>query len=227
MMKKDNSEDAYKGFLDDIGQFSSQREEARPSAREAGRAGTEGSVGQRVRRVRKEKGLTLEDVSQRTGLDAEYLGRIEASQVSPPLGALIRIAKALDMKLGRFISSGAVKPYTVVRKSERRVVSRYTSAQGDQYGYTYESLAPDKKDRHMEPFMVTLVPSGAKKELSTHAGQEFIYVLEGRMEVILDDHTDVLYPGDSIYYDSTVPHLVRCHGNQETVILAVLYTKDA
>jgi transcriptional regulator with XRE-family HTH domain len=227
MMKKDSSEDAYKGFLDDIGQFSSQREEARPSAREAGPAGTEGSVGQRVRRVRKEKGLTLEDVSQRTGLDAEHLGRIEASQVSPPLGALIRIAKALDMKLGRFISSGAVKPYTVVRKGDRRVVSRYTSAQGDQYGYTYESLAPDKKDRQMEPFMVTLVPSGTKKELSSHAGQEFIYVLEGAMEVTLDDYTDVLRPGDSIYYDSTIPHLVRCQGDQETVILAVLYTGDA
>ena len=225
-MKKDSSEDAYKGFLDDIGQFSSQREEARPSAREAGGAGTEGSVGQRVRRVREGKGLTVQDISQRTGLDSDYLREIETGNVSPPLGALIKIAKALDMKLGRFISSGEVKPFAIVRHNERRVVSRYTSAQGDQYGYTYESLAPDKKDRHMEPFMVTLVPSGTKKELSSHAGQEFIYVLEGAMEVTLDDYTDVLCPGDSIYYDSTVPHLVRCHGDQETVILAVLYTGD-
>ncbi|MBW2565830.1 MAG: cupin domain-containing protein [Deltaproteobacteria bacterium] len=74
--------------------------------------------------------------------------------------------------------------------------------------------------------MVTLVPSKARKELSAHAGQEFIYILEGAMEVILEDHTDVLYPGDSIYYDSTVPHLVRCHGDKKTVILAVLYTED-
>ncbi|MBW2602671.1 MAG: cupin domain-containing protein [Deltaproteobacteria bacterium] len=74
--------------------------------------------------------------------------------------------------------------------------------------------------------MVTLVPSKAKKELSTHAGQEFIYVLQGAMEVILEDHTDVLNAGDSIYYDSTVPHLVRCHGDKETIILAVLYIKD-
>ncbi|MBW1743491.1 MAG: helix-turn-helix transcriptional regulator [Deltaproteobacteria bacterium] len=184
------------------------------------------SVGQRVRKVREDKGLTLEDVAQRTGLDSEYLDRIETEQVSPPLGVLIKLAKALDMKLGRFISTGEVKPFTVVRKDERRAISRYTSAQEDQYGYTYESLAPDKKDRHMEPFVVTLVPSKARTDVSAHDGQEFIYVLEGAMEVTLEDHTEVLYPGDSIYLDSDVPHLVTCHGDKEAVILAVLYTED-
>ena len=226
-MRKDKSTDAYKGFLDDISQFSTEREEqALPSSPEADQGDMPATVGRRVRRVREEKGLTVEDVSRRTGLDPDYLNQIETDEVSPPLGALIRLAKALDMKLGRFISSGEVKPYTIVRQDERRVVSRYTSAQGDQYGYTYESLAPDKKDRHMEPFMITLVPSGAKTELSSHAGQEFIYVLQGAMEVTLEDQKEVLYPGDSIYYDSTVPHLVRCHGDKETVILAVLYAKD-
>jgi transcriptional regulator with XRE-family HTH domain len=226
-MDGEKSADAYKDFLEDIGQFSSEeRKEAEASAGEAAQEGVPTSVGQRMRIVRQEKGLTTEDVGQRTGLSPTYVDKIEADELSPPLGVLIRIAKALDMRLGRFISTGEVKPFTVVRKHERRIVSRYTSAQGDQYGYTYESLAPDKKDRHMEPFMITLVPSGAKKELSTHAGQEFIYVLEGAMEVILEEHKDVLHPGDSIYYDSSVPHLVRCHGDKETVILAVLYTKD-
>jgi transcriptional regulator with XRE-family HTH domain len=226
-MDGEKSADAYKDFLEDIGQFSSEeRKEAEASAGEAAQEGVPTSVGQRMRIVRQEKGLTTEDVGQRTGLSPTYVDKIEADELSPPLGVLIRIAKALDMRLGRFISTGEVKPFTVVRKHERRIVSRYTSAQGDQYGYTYESLAPDKKDRHMEPFMITLVPSGAKKELSTHAGQEFIYVLEGAMEVILEEHKDVLHPGDSIYYDSSVPHLVRCHGDNETVILAVLYTKD-
>jgi len=219
--------DAYKDFLEDISQFSSEKaEETLAGPEEAEEIGEVASVGQRVHRVREEKGLTVEDVAQRTGLSSEYLGQIETDQLSPPLGALIKIAKALDMKFGRFISTGEVKPFTVVRKDERRVISRFTSAKGDRYGYTYESLAPDKKDRHMEPFMVTIVPSKARKELSTHAGQEFIYILEGAMEVILEDHTDVLYPGDSIYYDSTIPHLVRCHGDKTTVILAVLYTQD-
>jgi len=226
-MPSKKSADAYKNFLEDIGQFSSGKtENMLPEQRTAQQAGEPTAIGQRVRLVRKGKGMTTEDVGQRTGLSPDYLDQIEADELSPPLGVLIKIAKALDMKLGRFISTGEVKPFTVVRKHERRIVSRYTAAQGDQYGYTYESLAPDKKDRHMEPFMVTLVPSKARKELSTHEGQEFIYILEGAMEVTLEDFTDVLYPGDSIYYDSTLPHLVRCHGDKEAVILAVLYTKN-
>jgi transcriptional regulator with XRE-family HTH domain len=226
-MPRKDSADAYKDFLEDIGQFSSEDTgEMPPEHKTAQEAAEPTAIGQRVRLVRQEKEMTREDVAQRTGLSPDYLHQIEAGELSPPLGVLIKIAKALDMKLGRFISTGEVKPFTVVRKDERRIVSRYTSAQGDQYGYTYESLAPDKKDRHMEPFMVTLVPSKAKKELSTHEGQEFIYVLEGVMEVTLKDATEVLYPGDSIYFDSTVPHLVRCLGDKETVILAVLYTKN-
>jgi transcriptional regulator with XRE-family HTH domain len=226
-MSKKRPEDAYKDFLEDIGQFSSEKDQRRkPAVPGDTEPDKPVSIGERVRMVREEKGLTIEDIYQRTGLSPEYLEQIEADKVAPPLGALIKMAKALDMKLGRFISTGEVKPFTVVRKDERRVISRYTSTQGDQYGYTYESLAPDKKDRHMEPFMVTLVPSKAKKEVSTHAGQEFIYVLEGAMEVTLEDYSDVLYPGDSIYYDSTIPHLVRCHGDKKTVILAVLYTTN-
>ncbi len=219
--------DAYKNFLEDITQFSSGKQRGQKDAG-TGDTGPDKplSIGDRVRTVREEKGLTRGDIGQRTGMSPEYLQRIETGQVAPPLGVLIRMAKALDMKLGRFISTGEVKPFTVVRKHERRVISRYTSAQGDQYGYTYESLAADKKDRHMEPFMVTLVPSEAKKEVSAHSGQEFIYVLEGAMEVNLEDYSEVLYPGDSIYYDSTVPHLVRCHGDKETVLLAVLYPQD-
>jgi quercetin dioxygenase-like cupin family protein/DNA-binding XRE family transcriptional regulator len=225
-MGSEKSVDAYKGFLEDIGQFSSEKEKTADVPERAEAIDEPESVGRRVRKVREEKNLTLGDVAQRTGLDSGYLDRIETEQVSPPLGALIKLAKALDMKLGRFISTGEVRPYTIVRKGERKVISRYTSAQEDQYGYTYESLAPDKKDRHMEPFVVTLVPSRARTDVSTHAGQEFIYVLEGAMEVTLEDHTEVLHPGDSIYYDSQIPHLVTCHGEQETTILAVLYTEE-
>ncbi|HIC85221.1 MAG TPA: cupin domain-containing protein, partial [Desulfobacterales bacterium] len=74
-------------------------------------------------------------------------------------------------------------------------------------------------------FLVTLVPSDTEEERSSHDGQEFIYVLEGTMEVRLGDEVYLLSPGDSIYYDSTVPHLVKCHGADKTKILAVLYTE--
>jgi quercetin dioxygenase-like cupin family protein len=79
----------------------------------------------------------------------------------------------------------------------------------------------------MEPFIVTLEPATVKaSKTSAHDGEEFIFVLEGEMEVILGNHTDVLYPGDSIYYDSNIPHRVQCHQEKVTKILAVLYTSS-
>jgi quercetin dioxygenase-like cupin family protein len=76
----------------------------------------------------------------------------------------------------------------------------------------------------MEPFLVTLEPSNIE-ERSTHDGQEFIFVLEGTMEVRLGEKTHLLEPGDAIYYDSTVSHLVKCHGRDKVKILAVLYAE--
>ena len=170
-------------------------------------------------------GLSLQDISQRTGLDVSFLEQIESGSLAPPLGIVIKLAKALNLKMGYFISGEEDRAYTIVRKSDRKVVSRYDSKKGEYYGYGYESLAPHKKNRHMEPFLVSLDPAETEEERSTHDGQEFIYVLEGAMEVRLDEEIHILRPGDAIYYDSTVPHLVKCHGDKRTHILAVLYAE--
>jgi len=129
------------------------------------------------------------------------------------------------MKMGYFISGDELRPFTVVRRGDRKVVSRYDVKRDKHYGYGYESLAPYKKDRHMEPFLVTLQPAITEEERSAHDGQEFIFVLSGRMEVRLGEEIHVLEPGDAIYYDSTVPHLVKSHGQETTRILAVLYAE--
>ncbi len=221
--------DAYQDFLGEISsQFERRAEEQAfmdSINAEAGDEALEVNVGERVKQVREKKGLSLEDISQRTDIEADYLKEIEQGAVSPPLGVLIKLAKALEMKMGYFISGEEDRPFTIVRASERKIISRYDSQKGKRYGYQYESLAPHKKDRHMEPFLVTLVPSETEEERSSHDGQEFIYVLEGAMEVRLGDEVYLLNPGDSIYYDSTVPHLVKCHGTERTKILAVLYTE--
>ena len=89
-------------------------------------------------------------------------------------------------------------------------------------------LGFEKKNRRMEPFIVTLEPATLKtSKTSVHEGEEFIFVLEGEMEVIFGDHADILYPGDSIYYDSNIPHRVQCHQDKVTRILAVLYTANS
>ena len=182
----------------------------------------EESLSDRIQMVREMRGLTIKDLSSRTGIETETLIRIESGKVVPALGQLVKLGKALDMKMGYFISPGIDEPLTVVRKHERRSVSRYGEAKSMLYGYSYESLAPDKANRLMEPFIVSLVPTQIQ-EFSTHAGQEFIYVLEGEIKVQVGDRADSLKPGDAVYYDSNQPHSVRCAGTTPAKVLAVLY----
>ncbi len=182
-------------------------------------------VGEKIKTLREQKGLLLKDVADRTGFSSALISQMENHLVSPSLGTLIKLAKALDVKVGDFFGESHEDPYTIVRKDEQKTVSRFASKEGVKYGYSYGSLGFDLKNRHMEPFIVTLEPATIKtSKTSTHEGEEFIYVLEGEMEVILGNHRDVLYPGDSIYYDSTIPHRVQCHQERNTKILAVLYT---
>lgn len=184
-------------------------------------------VGERVKELRERKGLSLKEVADLTGFSTALLSQMENHLVSPSLGTIIKLARALSVKVGDFLGETEGEPFTIVRKDERKMVSRFASKEGVKYGYSYESLGFDKKDRHMEPFIVTLEPATVKAaKTSVHEGEEFIFVLEGEMEVILGNHTDILYPGDSIYYDSTIPHKVQCHQDKITRILAVIYAQS-
>jgi transcriptional regulator with XRE-family HTH domain len=182
-------------------------------------------IGEKVRELREKRGLSLQDMANRTGYTSALLSQVENHLISPPLGALIKIAKSLEVKVGTFFGEEPRESYAIVRRDERKHISRYASKEGVSYGYVYESLGFDKKDRQMEPFLVTLEPATVKSEkLSTHDGEEFIFVLEGEMEAILGGHKDVLHSGDCIYYDSTIPHKVQCHRDIPTKILAVIWT---
>lgn len=186
----------------------------RPSSKE--------NLGSRIHEARERRGLTLQDLSSRTGIRVEILEKVESHKMIPPLGELIKLGKALEMKMGYFISPGVEKPMTVVHADQRPVVSRHGKKRSEQYGYSFESLAPEKANRLMEPFLITMVPSEVK-ELSTHDGQEFIFVLEGEMRAQVGDQVEILKAGDAVYYDSSSPHLVKCYGDRPAKILAVLY----
>jgi quercetin dioxygenase-like cupin family protein len=177
----------------------------------------------RVKKVREGHGLSVFDVYLRTDISVELLSQIEEGKVVPPLGAIVRLANAFDLKMGYFISGDEEKAFTIVRRDDREATLRYDPSKEKHHGYAYEHLAPHKTDRYMEPFLVSLEPSETQQERSTHDGQEFIFVLQGEMEVRLGEEIHILQPGDSIYYDSTVPHLVKCHGKEITKILAVIY----
>jgi transcriptional regulator with XRE-family HTH domain len=201
MNEKEKTAESLDDFLSHVSQFASRVEEEAFMAT-IGHEHTDEElpvrVGERVKRVRENRELSLKDVSQRTGIDEITLRHIEEGSLMPPLGTVIKLAKALEMKMGYFISGDEEKPYTIVRSQDRKVISRFDSRKGKHYGYAYESLAPYKKDRHMEPFLVTLEPASTETERSTHDGQEFIFVLNGKMEVRLEEAIYILEPGDAI-----------------------------
>ncbi len=179
-----------------------------------------GDSGANLRKARESRGFSLEELADKTGLSVSALEKVEGGKDYLPLGQLIKLSKALSVKVEDVISKG-VKPFTIVRANERQGTRRYGKTKEDSHGYEYEFLAPGKKDRKMEPFIVTLNPASSD-EPSAHDGQEFIYVMEGEMEVIIKDVSEILKPGDSVYYDSSDTHLVRAYGDKPAKILAVL-----
>jgi len=178
-------------------------------------------IGKRIEYLRKEKGLSLDELSKLTGFNVELLSNIEEDKVQPQLGTLIKLSKALDSAFGRLVSGVGNKLFSITRKDERKVVSRSTSHEGKKQLYTYKSLAPEVKGRHMEAMIVQL-EENPDQENSVHEGEEFIYVLDGVVSLKIGEDTFALEPGDSVYYLSTTPHLVAAKSGKAT-ILAVLY----
>ena len=187
---------------------------------EAPRDGVE-EIGKRIRILREEKGISLDELSNMTGFDVELLSNIENNIVQPQLGTVIRLSKALDSAFGRLISGIGNRIYSITRKDEQKVVSRSTAKKGQKQVYIYKSLAPEVKGRHMEALIVQL-EENPDKEVSVHDGEEFIYVLDGIVVLNIGEDTFDLEPGDSAYYLSTTPHLVASKKGRAT-ILAVLY----
>ena len=179
------------------------------------------SVGERLNVLRKEKGLSLEELSKLTGFDVAFLEDIELNRVQPQLGTSIKLSKALDSAFGRIVSGQGNRLYSVTRKDEKVTISRSTSKKGQKEVYTYMSLAPDVKGRHMEALIVEL-QENPDEEMSVHAGEEFIHVLEGVVSLKIGADAFDLEPGDSVYYLSTTPHLIAAKKGEAT-ILAVLY----
>ena len=178
-------------------------------------------IGQRIRILREEKGLSLDEVSNLTGFDVGLLSNIETNKVQPQLGTVIKLSKALDSAFSRLVSGTGDRIYSITRKKEQKVVSRSTSQKGKKQVYIYKSLAPEVKGRHMEALIVQL-EENPEKEVSVHEGEEFIYVLDGIVTLDIGDDNFELEPGDSAYYLSTTPHLVASKKGKAT-ILAVLY----
>lgn len=181
-------------------------------------------IGTRVRKYREQKSLTVSELASRTGLDDAFLEAVEEHNVYPSLGPLLKIARALGLRLGTFLDDQEVGDPLIVRVGERKEELSMLKGKDKPVTLRFHSLGRGKGDRHMEPFYIEILPESARdKKLSAHEGEEFIVVLSGEVEVIYGQETHVLKAGDSIYYNSVVPHYVSSIGSRKAEIYAVLY----
>ena len=185
-------------------------------------------IGRTVRDLRKRRRLTLQELSEATELSKPLLSQIENDQVIPPLATLLRIAKALQVPLQTFFEEeDNTQKCLVVRAGDANRMNRRPNHGGSPQPYFYHSLAYGKKHKHMEPFLVEFDPAQTEQlQPVRHAGEEFFYILEGRVELEHGAEIYTLEAGDSVYWDSNVPHRLRALGEDIARGIAVLYTRN-
>jgi transcriptional regulator with XRE-family HTH domain len=183
-------------------------------------------VGSRIRALRESKKITAEQVAERSGLSLEQLDRIENDMNLPSLTPLIRIARALGVRLGTFLDdSDSLGPVICRREDSHASISFSSETAGSHNYLNFFALAQSKAGRHMEPFLIDIdSASNGGYQLSSHEGEEFLFVLEGAIEVAYGKNRYVVNAGESIYYDSIVDHNVHAAGESKARILAVVYT---
>lgn len=180
-------------------------------------------IGTKIKKLRKTRKLTLQEVARETGFSPALISQVENNNVSPPIATLSKIARFFDVKIGMFFEEDEEEAkYEIVRKGERRLVSRIISRSGPSHGYAYEALSYRMRNKKMEPLLLT-VPQGADDEtLHNHEGEEFLLILKGKAAVLLDENRIVLEEGDALYFESSVKHRLLSEDGGEVMVLAVV-----
>ena len=185
------------------------------------------AVGAKIKGLREFKHLTVEEIADRTGLSASQIISIESDENLPSLGPLIKIARALGVRLGTFLDDNdGLGPVVCLAKDRERdkSISFSNDASDARKHMEYHPLAKQKTGRHMEPFVIDINPEESPEyQLSAHEGEEFIYVMSGEVEIVYGKDTYTLKEGDSIFYDSIVNHHVHGAPGKSAKILAVVY----
>jgi len=170
-------------------------------------------IGDRIRRLRLKKSMGLVELGQRTGLSASFLSQLETGRVVPTLRNLARIAMVFSKDLSYFFESDPSAVFRIHRRKER---VRLPQTGVEFPTYFFESLGYMVPDRQMDPYYAEFVPLTKEMEPKAHMhpGFEFLYVLEGELELRHGEHGYLLGAGDAVYFDSNVPHAYKCQGKK-------------
>ncbi len=175
-----------------------------------------GGFGAMVRQLREARGWSAEELAHKTGQTPDFIDQVESDHMSPPVGFIIRMAHAMEVDPGTFLSK---EEQTAIR--DRRAQAFHQRTQN----YSYTTLTPDAEESHLRAFMVTIDPHLAHKPVAyKHEGEEFIYVMSGDLEFTLGSKVERLKPGETVHFNSDIPHKLKSISNEPTKCLVVLYT---
>ena len=170
----------------------------------------------RMKKLRLKTGLSLKQVANETGYSSEYLKKIEKGQVIPPVSAIIQIAKAFSVESGTFLSADQQKASEEQRRKSFLVRTE---------AYAYQTLTPRAETKHLKAFLVTVDPRKEHMGIDYHhEGEEFIYVLEGKVEMMVGEEKNILTKGQSLHFNSAINHKLRNLGDKPARFIAVIYT---
>ena len=156
-------------------------------------------IGEKIRKIRRKNGLTLKNISEKTGISVPMISKIETAQSSPPISTYANIASALEISLGDLIANDVQKPdISIVRSTERPVISRGP--------YIGSLLAFKKSKKKMEPFIIDYPARKKFPVIYQHENEEMIFVIKGAIEFKYGGETMVLKKGDCVYFNGNIPH---------------------
>ncbi len=183
----------------------------------------ETQLGKRIQQYRIDKGLTLQELAEKTGYTKGYLSKIENSEKAPPVSTIINLAKAFNISISEiFGEADESSPIYLVKKGERRTIAR----DGSVFGYAYQTLAHKFLNKHMDPYLLTLPLKPKENVLFQHKGEEILFVLEGTMKFFHGEKEFIVEEGDCVYFDGSIPHYGVSQGNGEVKCLMVIYAPD-
>jgi transcriptional regulator with XRE-family HTH domain len=176
-------------------------------------------LARRIRELRIQRGLTLQQVAESAGFSKGLLSKIETGVVSPPVATLAKLSGVLDIPIGEFFEEPPDGDEAVVffPKATRREVRGRLSA----HNYRYELLVRGRKRRDMQPMLITVDAKTYKSKLMDHAGEQFIYLLEGEMDYVVGDKVYTAKPGDCLYFDARLLHGPKLRKHQKAAYLVV------
>jgi transcriptional regulator with XRE-family HTH domain len=183
-------------------------------------AGAEAFIADKRIGVRLKRSMGLVELGRQTGLSASFLSQLETGRVVPTLRNLARIALVFDKDLSYFFNSEPQPVFRIHRKNER---VRLPQSGVENPTYYFESMGHQVPDRHLDPYLAVFLPQAKPQDVRPHVhpGYEFLYILEGELEIQHADKTHILEAGDGVYFDANVPHSYRCHGADSAQVIIV------